>query len=57
MSRIYICDKCHAAFKIWSTTFVEIPEESFFGKKLKAELCGPCISLLRQCFKNFMEGV
>jgi hypothetical protein len=23
MSRIYICDKCHAAFKIWSTKFVE----------------------------------
>jgi hypothetical protein len=56
MARKYICDRCKEEFNNWSTTSVELPAPTYFGTKLNADLCSPCLILLRTLFRSFMES-
>ena len=56
MARIYVCDRCKAQSSTWTTTPVELPAMSFFGKKTDVELCGACLQELRKIFNMYMEG-
>ena len=54
MSRKYGCDRCKKEFETWSTTCIEIPAPSFFGRELSFELCEPCLDLLRALVGVFL---
>lgn len=54
MSKNYGCDRCKKEFETWSTTGIEIPAPSFFGRKLYLELCAPCLDHLRALVDIFM---
>lgn len=54
MARIYVCDRCKAQSKTWTTTYVELPAPSFFGSKLNVELCESCLNAARKLLTQFM---